>query len=114
MLLRWSHLFCSSVLHGIEYIFPEGWKAEGHVDFIPTAGFEPSPLPGHKEFTAWSGCFFYLVEEKWVRRRTSVFVFVGHVLSGETEAGRGDVTCLKLFSGLELSRVKGCPCSRFT
>lgn len=105
---------CSSVLHDIEYIFPEGWKAEGHVDLILTAGFEPSPLPGHEEFTAWRGCFFHLVREKWVRRRANVFVLVGHVLIRETEAGRGHVTCLKLFRGLELSRVEGYPCLHFT
>lgn len=102
------------VLHGTDHLFPEGWKAEGHVDLSLTSGFEPSSLPGHKVFTPWSGCLFYLVEEKWARRRANIFVLVGHVLVREAEAGRGVVTYLKLFSGLELSRVEGCPCSQVT
>ena len=106
-------MFCSSVLRGVEHLFPEGWKAEGHADFILTAGSEHSPLPGHKEFVPWNGCFFYLVREKLVRRRANVFLFVGHVPSRETEAEGGDVTRLTLFSGLELGRVEGRPCSHF-
>lgn len=113
MLLCWDHLLCSPVLHGVKYL-PEGWKAEGLVDSFLTAACEPAPLPGHKAFPAWHRCFFCLVGKKWVRRRLSVFVRVGHILARETEARRGDLTCLKLFSGLDMGRAEGWSCSFFT
>lgn len=72
-------------------------------------GFGPTSLPGQRDFTACSACFFYLVQEKRVRTWTSGFVLIDHFLAGETEAGSSSIP----WAGAEW-RAMGCLHSHFT